>query len=132
LLDDIRIRMMTEVELYFYKQQIYAKDKEARQEDLQYATDSIGTVISFRNEASVLLRVKQLLEKRLSLFPTIIEKDRQLLGSNLTFNMRNIVLYRLGQKELLIQSLQYLVSLQALLYAKIDSLNLQDNIKVFQ
>lgn len=57
--------------------------------------------ISVENEKRALLRLKALMEACLSLYPTTIEQDVELLETELTENQRNIVLIRKGEKVIL-------------------------------
>lgn len=60
-------------------------------------------ILSIKNEVKVLTSVKNLASKNLSNFPTTIKEDQELLlrddtEHNLTFNQRNCIVYRNGEK----------------------------------
>ena len=63
--------------------------------------------ISKANERKVWLRIKDMAEEALARYPHTLEEDREMLAAdtpeytNLTFNTRNIVLFRSGEKEIL-------------------------------
>ena len=61
---------------------------------------------SLANEKRALLRLKAIMENRLSLYPTTLEEDIEMLDSQLTDNQRNIVLLRKGEKVILHWHLQ--------------------------
>lgn len=61
---------------------------------------------SLVNEERALLRLKAIMENRLSLYPTTLEQDAEILSSQLTDNERNIVLLRKGEKVILHWHLQ--------------------------
>jgi histone-lysine N-methyltransferase SETD3 len=57
--------------------------------------------ISIRNEAAVMRMVAKEAENVLNGFETTLEEDNKLLETNLTMNIRNCVLMRRGEKEIL-------------------------------
>lgn len=61
---------------------------------------------SFNNEKRVLLRLKAIMEERLSLYPTTLQQDLDLLQTHLPDNQRNIVMIRKGEKVILTWYLQ--------------------------
>jgi len=69
-----------------------------------------GTCLKFISldlELKVLAKVKELCLQSLNAYPTSLEEDYALLnGNELTQNQRNCVLYRSGEKEILV----YLIS----------------------
>lgn len=76
---------------------------------IQQCTDPESTIFkptlmqkfSLANEKRVLLRLKSLMENRLSLYLTTLEEDVETLSTQLTENQRNIVLIRKGEKVIL-------------------------------
>ena len=56
---------------------------------------------SFHNEQRALLRLKAVMEERLSLYSTTLEQDLDLLQTQLAENQRNIVMIRKGEKVIL-------------------------------
>lgn len=118
LMEDLRIRLMNEVELYFYEQsEILGQSSKT---GLQYTSQPIGEIISFRNESRMLYQLLAMLTARAKRFPTTIEDDRQILAvPNIDHIQRSAVLYRLGQKELIQSAIQYVTRLQQEFYQHI-------------
>ena len=79
-----------------------AQGKTERSEDdeLKYEGTNMS-IQSLENEKKVLKRVIMLAIKQLKGYPTTIEDDEKILKENteLTFNTRNCVLMRLGEKR---------------------------------
>ncbi|KAJ7594459.1 SET domain-containing protein [Mycena floridula] len=57
--------------------------------------------------------IKQVLDKRLAEYPTILQVDEQLLAKPLALNMRHSVIVRLGEKRLLKGCIEKLAELEA-------------------
>ena len=62
--------------------------------------------ISVANEKQVMTRIRQLCQDALKLYPNSLQEDMELLHKNdiehnLSFNQRNCVLFRSGEKEIL-------------------------------
>ena len=67
-----------------------------------FQADELPT-ISKNNEIKVWVSIKRLCEQALSDYPNTYEEDMEILQrDNLTFNERNCVLFRSGEKEILI------------------------------
>ena len=59
-------------------------------------------IISKKNELAVWKKIKEYCEDGLAQYPTTIEEDLEILKrEDLTFNQRNCVLFRHGEKEIL-------------------------------
>lgn len=84
----------------------------------QYKAENIG-IISIQNEIKVLQFVHKMASDALALYPDSLQADQQILTKDdvehtLTFNQRNCVLFRMGEKEILhffIQFCEYMFSL---------------------
>jgi Rubisco LSMT substrate-binding len=58
--------------------------------------------LSLRNEGRVLQRIQNLAKEAMAKYPTSYEEDMEILKrDDLTYNQRNSVLYRSGEKEIL-------------------------------
>lgn len=57
--------------------------------------------------------LKNLLQRRLNAFPTTLEEDRNLLKNCEQTNLRNILIYRMGQKEILINAIAAIRKMEA-------------------
>ncbi len=67
-----------------------------------FMADDIPT-ISKQNERKVWQRIKQMCSTSLSLYPQTLEEDYELLKNpDLSFNERNCILFRSGEKEILV------------------------------
>ena len=72
--------------------------------------------LSIRNEKRVLKKIYDLTSAQLLAYPTTIEQDEeQLKDDSLTFNHRNSILYRLGEKKILIALMIYVDKITPLL-----------------
>jgi hypothetical protein len=72
--------------------------------------------LSIRNEKRVLKKIYDLTSAQLLAYPTTIEQDEeQLKDDSLTFNHRNSILYRLGEKKILIALMIYVDKIMPLL-----------------
>ena len=72
--------------------------------------------LSIRNEKRVLKKIYDLTSAQLLAYPTTIEHDEeQLKDDSLTFNHRNSILYRLGEKKILIALMIYVDKIMPLL-----------------
>jgi hypothetical protein len=63
--------------------------------------------MSIKNESKILSKIKQMSETYLAAYPNSIEEDAEILARDdkeqyLTFNQRNCVYFRKGEKEILI------------------------------
>lgn len=58
-------------------------------------------VISIENEKKMLIKLKQIAEKCINKFPTTYEEDQKILQENskLSFNERNCIIFRAGEKK---------------------------------
>lgn len=71
-----------------------------------YKAENIA-VLSIKNERRVLQRVKTLCEESLKMYPHTLAEDEEALRQDdegtkpLTFNQRNCILFRSGEKEIL-------------------------------
>lgn len=108
LLDSLRICLLNEEEFYFFNYKEYK-----------------GGVISQKNEFLMFHTLKNLLEYRKNRFSTTLEQDKELIktlspGTSPWF----VLVYRIGQKELIQASLIYLEKLQQEYIQTISTLKL--------
>ena len=60
-------------------------------------------IISIDNEKKMLRRLKSIAENRLSEYPETYDEDLKLLkNADLTFNQRNCIVFRMGEKKVVI------------------------------
>ena len=72
--------------------------------------------LSIRNEKRVLKKIYDLTSAQLFAYPNTIEEDEEFLkDQSLTFNHRNAVLYRLGEKKILVSLMIFVDKIVALL-----------------
>jgi hypothetical protein len=99
------------------------------EEELYYFNpNQIHDIVSFRNECQV-LAIKNKLRQKLSNFPTSIEFDIQLLSQlnsqqQLSIHenrLRNILIYRIGQKEILMNAIDIVNNLENQLIQKLSN-----------
>ena len=80
--------------------------------------------LSRRNEGRVFEKIKTMCEVALSQYPNTYEEDMEILAddeppmSKLTFNQRNMVLFRSGEKEILLFLIELSTFVQRLLAMK--------------
>lgn len=117
----MRICLLNENELYFY--------------DILNLPSN--TMINERNEFLMFITLKKFLLQKLSKFTTTVDEDKQLLNNmNLSNEKKNCIIYRLGQKEILLESLKYLSVLQNSFFHKylekihLNSLSLFKNLDI--
>ncbi|KAL9658728.1 hypothetical protein ABK040_005883 [Willaertia magna] len=96
----LRICVMEEDEFYFVKNKTMEEHLELRKLQKEYNSSYF---FSIKNEYNMLMNLKLLFnQKKLQLVPTTIEEDENLLNNNdLDYNMRNILIYRIGQKKII-------------------------------
>ena len=81
----------------------HADDSDENDASSEFQADELPT-ISKRNERKVWLRIKEMAQEGLSRYPTTYEEDMAILGKKdtLSQNELNCVLFRSGEKEILI------------------------------
>ena len=89
---------------------------------IEYKAENLS-VISIKNESKILSKIKQMSETYLAAYPNSIEEDTEILARDdkeqyLTFNQRNCVYFRKGEKEILIWFIQFTTYTLALLTMK--------------
>ena len=89
---------------------------------IEYKAENLS-VMSIKNESKILSKIKQMSETYLAAYPNSIEEDTEILARDdkeqyLTFNQRNCVYFRKGEKEILIWFIQFTTYTLALLSMK--------------